>query len=101
MMYMQVVECCRELDADVKHFLYRKRAIFSLLEIGRECFTWQKVHHEIPALVLYEIIVDARQVGMNEVSQQKHLTPARFNQREGFWRVLVILAYFLEGYDAL
>ncbi len=37
---------------------------------------------------------------MDEVSQQKHLMPARFDHFQGFLPARVILAYFLESYHA-
>ncbi len=98
---MQVVEHCSELDAAVEHFLYSKRSIFPLAQVGFERFTCKKVHHEIPALVFDKVIVDARQVGMDQARQEKHFAPAGFNQRYSLWRVRVIFPYFLERYQAV
>src|SRR5260370_16402920 len=93
---VQVVECCSKLDADIKYFLCRQVSIVSLPQVGFECFTLKKIHDEIPALVLDEVVVDTRQVGMDEASQQKHLAFAGFDH---FLLARVLLANFLERYN--
>ena len=77
---MQVVEYRSELNAAIEHFLYRKRSIFPLPQIGFERFTLKEVHDEIPALIFDKIIVDARKVGMNQTCQEQYLTLVGFNQ---------------------
>src|SRR5258708_22997014 len=64
--HVQVGNNAADLYADLKYLNDRKIMYTFPRQVLAQCFAFNEVHHQIPASLLTELIVDARQIRMDE-----------------------------------
>src|SRR5215471_16482638 len=70
---MQVAEYITELLCPIDDLVNWKRATSGLLQVFFYSPTIDEVHHQVGAFIFCKMVVDARQVGMEQVSEQESL----------------------------
>src|SRR5579875_1238287 len=95
--HMQIFKHGAKLDTDLQHFFDRELFPIHLMEMLLHRFTFDEVHHQVPASHVGELFVDTWEIGVRQAGQQHGLAIESGSSLGKLLGAEIILAHLLNG----